>query len=56
MNLNRIEAPVWPDNQAFFNLLEKSKFIREGSLRPHHYKDGRIYASLVYSLLKEEFD
>jgi [ribosomal protein S5]-alanine N-acetyltransferase len=55
MNLNRIEACVGPDNQASINLLEKFKFTREGYLRQHYYKDDRIYDSLIYSLLREEF-
>ncbi|HEX5624931.1 MAG TPA: GNAT family protein [Saprospiraceae bacterium] len=55
MNLKRIEACVGPDNQASIKLLEKFKFTREGYLRQHYYKDGRMYDSLIYSLLREEF-
>ena len=54
MNLKRIEACVGPDNIASLKIVEKYNFTQEGYLRKHYYKDGVLYDSIIFSLLKEE--
>lgn len=56
MNLNRIEACVGPENNASLSLIKKYGFIQEGYLRKHYIRDGEIQDSIIFSLLKEEYD
>lgn len=55
MNLTRIEAFVGPDNIPSQKLLMKNKFVQEGLLRQHYFKNNKMEDSLVFSLLKNEF-
>lgn len=55
MQLNRIEAFVGPYNVPSLKLMEKMNFVREGQLRQHYCKKGVIEDSIVFSLLKEEY-
>ena len=55
MQLHRIEAFIGPDNTASLKLVEKLGFVKEGHLREHYFKDGKIEDSVVFSLLKTEF-
>ncbi len=55
MNLNRIEACVGPSNVASLSLIRKFGFVQEGYLRQHYISDGQIYDSVMFSLLKEEY-
>lgn len=56
MQLNRIEAMVGPDNAASRKLVQYFGFTEEGRLRAHYIKDGDIQDSIVYGLLRNEFD
>jgi ribosomal-protein-alanine N-acetyltransferase len=56
MNLNRIEACVGPANMASQNLVKKYGFTQEGYLRQHFVRDGVTQDSLIFSLLKEEYE
>lgn len=56
MNLHRIEAMVGPDNQASLRLVKGLGFVEEGLLREHYFIDGKFYDSLVFSLLKKEYN
>ncbi len=56
MKLNRIEAFISPDNDASIKLIRKLNFTREGILREHYRFGDQIYDSVVYSLLRSEFD
>lgn len=55
MKLSRIEAFVGPDNQPSQKLLKKLKFVQEGLLRQHYFKNNKMEDSLVFSLLKNEY-
>lgn len=56
MHLNRIEACVGPANRASLSLIRNNGFTQEGYLRQHFIRDGEIQDSLIFSLLKEEYD
>lgn len=56
MKLNRIEAFIGPNNTPSLKLVEKAGFTKEGHLREHYCKNGAIEDSLVFSLLKKEFE
>jgi [ribosomal protein S5]-alanine N-acetyltransferase len=56
MNLNRIEACIGPANIASQNLIKKCGFTQEGYLRQHYIREGEIQDSLIFSILKEEYE
>nr|WP_294777903.1 GNAT family protein [uncultured Flavobacterium sp.] len=56
MNLNRIEAYIGPTNIASLSLIKKYGFTREGLLRQHFLRDNVAEDSVVFSLLKEEYN
>ena len=58
MKLNRIEAFIEPENIASIKLIKKLNFVKEGQLREHYYnyKNDRIEDSMVYSLLRREYE
>jgi ribosomal-protein-alanine N-acetyltransferase len=56
MHLNRIEACIGPANTASQNLVKKYEFTQEGYLRQHYVRDGITQDSLIFSLLKEEYE
>ena len=56
MKLNRIEACIGPQNIASKSLIKKYGFSKEGYLRQHYIRDEEIQDSLIYSLLKEEYE
>lgn len=56
MGLNRIEAFISPENIASNKLVQKMNFVKEGQLRQHYRDNNRIDDSLVYSLLRSEYD
>ncbi len=56
MGLHRVEAMIGPDNLASIRVSEKFGFKQEGLLRQHYKKDGVSEDSLVFGLLKSEFE
>ncbi len=56
MNLNRIEALISPDNIPSLQLVVKNGFTKEGVLREHFKINNKIHDSVVYSLLKREYE
>lgn len=56
MKLNRIEAFIGPENIASIKLIEKMNFVKEGQLRQHYRNGNQIEDSLVYSLLRSEYE
>ncbi len=56
MNLNRIEACIGPENIASLSLIGKFGFTKEGHLKQHFIRDGNIEDSIIFSLLKEEYN
>jgi len=55
LNLNRVEAQTFVENERGIKVLEKLKFTREGRLRQNFLIDGKFEDSYLYGLLKEEF-
>ena len=54
MELNRVEAVVFRDNDASCRLLAKLGFAREGLLREYEYLHGRLQDMYMYSLLRQD--
>ncbi|ALC90759.1 acetyltransferase [Bacillus sp. FJAT-18017] len=52
MELTRIGAVVFLENEASNKLLTKLGFKEEGILRDYMYQNGKAYDTYVYSLLK----
>jgi [ribosomal protein S5]-alanine N-acetyltransferase len=55
MNLHRIEAFIGPTNIPSLKLVDSLGFVKEGHLREHYFKDGKVEDSVLFSLLKTEF-
>ena len=56
MNLHRIEAFIGPKNAPSLNLINKLNFRQEGLMREHFCKNDVMQDSLVFSLLKKEYN
>ena len=56
MGLNRIEAFVGPDNIPSLKVVRNAGFTEEGRLRQHYNKDGEMQDSLVFGLLRSEYE
>lgn len=56
LNLNRVEAFIGTKNTASQKLVKHYGFTQEGHLRAHYCKDGVIEDSLVFGLLRNEFE
>ncbi len=56
MNLNRVEAHVDPRNAKSINLLSRSGFSLEGTLREHTFFGDSFRSESVYSLLRREWE
>ncbi|MGM9986192.1 MAG: GNAT family N-acetyltransferase [Bacillaceae bacterium] len=52
LQLFRIGAITFLENNASFSLLEKAGFQKEGILRGYIYQDGKSHDTYVFSLLK----
>jgi ribosomal-protein-alanine N-acetyltransferase len=55
MQLNRIEALVYPDNNASIRLLERLGFRKEGMLRQYFRQGGVYYDHWLMALLRSEW-
>ncbi len=55
MNLNRVEAFISPDNVPSLRLVQGFGFTEEGRLRSHYRAMGKMYDSVCYGLLKNEY-
>lgn len=55
MNLNRIEARTFIENNASQRVLEKTGMVYEGTLREHALIKGCFKDLKLYSILKKEF-
>ena len=56
MALERIEAFVSPTNVPSIKLLERMKFKKEGLLKHHYFDNGRMDDSIVFGLLRAEYE
>jgi len=54
MQLNRVEALIFPQNIAASRLLEKSTFRHEGLLRQYEFIKGRFVDMALYSRLAND--
>ncbi len=54
--LERIQATANSDNLASQHVLEKLGFVKEGTLRKNDFVKGRFVDTLIYSLLREEWE
>lgn len=54
LNLTRIGAVVFTENEASNQLLAKAGFVKEGVLRDYMYQNGEAYDTYMYSLLKHD--
>lgn len=55
LQLNRIEAFIGTNNIASLKLIANLGFSKEGHLRQHYCKNGLMEDSVVFSLLKSEY-
>ncbi|MFK5959708.1 MAG: GNAT family protein [Lutibacter sp.] len=56
MNLNRIEALIDPMNENSIRIVTKNGFKQEGILRGHYKNNNEFENSIMYSLLKSDYD
>lgn len=56
MKLHRVEAFIGKENEASISLVRKFGFTKEGLLREHYNKNGVMEDSLVFGLLKHEYE
>ncbi len=55
LDLNRVQAETDTRNIASSRVLEKLRFVREGTLREDCIVDGEVSDSWVYGLLRQEW-
>ncbi|MFK8056840.1 MAG: GNAT family N-acetyltransferase [Saprospiraceae bacterium] len=56
MKLERIEAFVSPTNTPSIKLLKRMNFKEEGLLKHHYFDSGKMDDSIVFALLKSEYN
>lgn len=56
LGLHRVEADIHPDNAASERVLERLRFQREGRLRERWFVDGELSDSVIYGLLRADWD
>lgn len=56
LGLNRIVGDIFADNQGSKRLLEKFGFVKEGILRQTDFDGISYHDTVVYSLLKSEYN
>ena len=52
LKLKRVYAPVFIKNKASARVLEKNGYKREGILRKHYMKDGKIIDAMLYAKVR----
>lgn len=55
LQINRIQAYIYTDNEGSYKLLEKLKFMPEGVIRDKHLYRGKYYDHYCYSLLVRDW-
>ncbi|MGL2965965.1 GNAT family N-acetyltransferase [Flavobacterium sp. XGLA_31] len=55
MNLHRVEAFIGKDNIPSLKSVAKFGFTQEGILREHYFTNNQMEDSVVFSLLKQEY-
>jgi UDP-4-amino-4,6-dideoxy-N-acetyl-beta-L-altrosamine N-acetyltransferase len=55
LNLHRVQLEVLDFNRAGVRAYEKAGFLREGTARDRHFRDGRYHDAHVYALLATDY-
>jgi len=55
LGLNRVELHVYAYNARAIRTYRAVGFVHEGTLREHHFHDGRFVDSLAMSVLREDW-
>jgi len=55
LDLHRVTAAIGPDNAASQAVVERLGFMREGVLRDHVFTNGAWRNSVLYSMLRDEW-
>lgn len=55
MDLNRVEAMIGPSNGVSQKLINKYGFQKEGVMRGHYKKNGKFEDSIIFALLKADY-
>lgn len=55
LNLHRVGAVTFPENDASIGLLKKHRFVEEGKLRKYLFQNGQSHDALMFSLLHTEW-
>jgi len=55
LNLHRIYADIFEENEASLKVAKASGFKEEGIIRDKYYKNGKYYNAVLLSVLKDEF-
>lgn len=50
--INRLEAHVFPENEASIRVLEKAGFQKEGIIKSNFVKEDRLRDTILYSMIK----
>ncbi len=56
LNFHSVEAIIDPDNAASERVLLKNGFVKEAHILENEYWDGKFLDTVIYSLLKRNFD
>lgn len=56
LELHRIEADIHPDNSASERILQRLHFRQEGRLRERWFVGGEISDSVIYGLLRKDWE
>jgi [ribosomal protein S5]-alanine N-acetyltransferase len=56
LKLNRMEALIHPDNTPSIKLVKHYAFTQEGLLKEHYYSDGQMGDSMLFALLRKEYE
>jgi RimJ/RimL family protein N-acetyltransferase len=56
LNLHRVQLDVFDYNERAIAAYEKIGFVREGTWRENIQRDGRRYNTLLYGLLRREWE
>lgn len=56
LGLNRIEAKVEPENANSVKVLEKLRFVEEGTLRQYEKAKGKFVDVIMFSILRDDWN
>ena len=56
VNFHRVGAVHDPDNPASGRVMQKAGMVREGVLRQQRFLKGRFVDTVVYSILRDEWE